>query len=261
MKFLLEMIKFKTLLVVASLFILTPITLVAQSDKDLLKRPSPPRLVNDVANVIDATAEAQLENKLVQYNDTTSTQIAVITIPSVEPYEIGDYAYKIGRYWGVGNANFDNGIVLLVAVDDHRMFIATGYGTEAYLTDIRCNQIIDQILTPAFQQNDFYGGIDNATTEMMKYMTGAYEGQPYGNANDAPPTLIIIIIIIIIIFFISRRTKGGGGTTFSRRGPTYWGGGGFGGFGGGGFGGGGGGGGFGGFGGGGFGGGGAGGSW
>ena len=146
-------------------------------------------------------------------------------------------------------------------VDDHRMFIATGYGTEAYLTDIRCNQIIDQILTPAFQQNDFYGGIDNATTEMMKYMTGAYEGQPYGNANDAPPTLIIIIIIILIIFFISRRTKGGGGTTFSRRGPTYWGGGGFGGFGGGGFGGGGGGGGFGGFGGGGFGGGGAGGSW
>ena len=171
------MIKFKTLFVVASLFILTPITLVAQSDKDLLKRPSPARLVNDVANVIDATAEAQLENKLVQYNDTTSTQIAVITIPSVEPYEIGDYAYKIGRYWGVGNANFDNGIVLLVAVDDHRMFIATGYGTEAYLTDIRCNQIIDQILTPAFQQNDFYGGIDNATTEMMKYMTGAYEGQ------------------------------------------------------------------------------------
>lgn len=87
------------------------------------------------------------------------------------------------------------------------MFIATGYGTEAYLTDIRCNQIIDQILTPAFQQNDFYGGIDNATTEMMKYMTGAYEGQPYGNANDAPPTLIIIIIIIIIIFLYPAEQK------------------------------------------------------
>ena len=65
MKFLLEMIKFKTLFVVASLFILTPITLAAQSDEDLLKRPSPQRLVNDEANVIDDAAEAQLENKLV----------------------------------------------------------------------------------------------------------------------------------------------------------------------------------------------------
>lgn len=254
------MIKFR--IVIVSLFILTPVSLFAQSDDDLPKRPSPPHLVNDLANVIDQSDEAALEAKLVAYNDSTSTQIAVITVPTVQPFEIGDYAYKIGRFWGVGNKDFDNGIVLLVAVDDHRMFIATGYGTEAYLTDIRCNQIIDGILTPAFQQNNFYAGIDNATTEMMKYMTGAYEGQPYDSPNDAPPSLIIIMIVILIILFFARRTKGGGGTTFSKRGPTYWGGGGFGGFGGGGFGGGsGGGGGFGGFGGGGFGGGGAGGSW
>jgi len=257
MKFLLEMIKLCNVFLFASLFLLAPVVIFAQDDKDLLKRPMPPHLVNDEANVIDDASEAQLENKLVNYNDTTSTQIAVITIPSVQPYDVSDYAYKIGRYWGVGSKDFNNGIVILIAVDDHRMFIATGYGTEAYLTDIRSKRIIDGILAPAFRENDYYGGIDSATTEIMKYMTGAYEGQPYGSGQGGPSGIIIVIVIILIIIFLSRRSKGGG-TTFGGRGPIYWGGGGFGGFGGGGSGGGGG---FGGFGGGGFGGGGAGGSW
>ncbi len=258
MKFLFAMIKIRTIFLLMAVLVILPFKSYGQDEKDLAPRPSPPRLVNDLANVIDAGSEAALEAKLVAYNDSTSTQIAVITIASIAPYDVSDYAYKIGRYWGVGNKEFNNGIVLLVAVDDHRMFIATGYGTEAYLTDIRSKRIVDGILTPAFQQNNFYGGIDSATTEIMKYMTGSYDGQAYGTSSEGPNIWLVIVIVFVIIILFSQRKKGGGGTTFSGRGPTYWGGGGFGGFGGSG---GGGGGGFGGFGGGGFGGGGAGGSW
>lgn len=261
MKFLFTMIKLRSIFLLMAILFILPFKSYGQDDKDLAPRPSPPRLVNDLANVIDDGNEAVLEAKLVAYNDSTSTQIAVITIASIEPYDVSDYAYKIGRYWGVGNKEFNNGIVILVAVNDRRMFIATGYGTEAYLTDIRSKRIIDGILTPAFQQNDYYGGVDAATTEIMKYMTGAYEGQPLGTPSEGPSIWVIIIIVIVLVIIFSQRKKGGGGgTTFTGRGPTYWGGG-FGGFGGSGGGGGFGGGGFGGFGGGGFGGGGAGGSW
>ena len=97
MKFLLEMIKLRNVFLFASLFLLAPVVIFAQDDKDLLKRPMPPHLVNDEANVIDDASEAQLENKLVNYNDTTSTQIAVITIPSVQPYDVSDYEPQCRR--------------------------------------------------------------------------------------------------------------------------------------------------------------------
>jgi uncharacterized protein len=257
MKFLLKMIKLRSIVPLIMLLLL-PVLTFAQSDDKFPKRPNPPRLVNDLAGVLSSAEEQSLESKLKIYNDTTSTQIAVVTMGSVGGYNIAEYAFELGDYWGIGQKGLDNGILILVAVTDRKMWIATGYGTEEYITDIRTQRMVDYILTPFFQQNNYYGGIDSTTSEIMRYMTGAYEGMPYGSEGGGPSTLIIIIIIIAFLIIFSRRMKGGGngGTTFSGRGPTYWGGGGFGGFGGGG-----GGGGFGGFGGGGFGGGGAGGSW
>lgn len=254
MKFLSAMYKMRF---IALLFVslLASTLLQAQSDKDLPARPVPPTLVNDLAEVLNAEQESQLESKLIQYNDSTSSQIAVVTVKSTGNFEISDYAYKLGRKWGVGQEDKDNGIVILVAVDDRAVYIATGYGVEGYLTDIATGRIINDVMLPQFRTGDYYGGIDAASDEIFKYMTGAYEGMPMGSGNESPNAWFIIIIIIIILILMSRN-KGKGGTTFSGRGPTYWGGGGFGGFGGGG-----GGGGFGGFGGGSFGGGGAGGRW
>ncbi len=232
-------------------------TLQAQMEDKIPNRPNPPRLVNDFANVLSSGDLNALEIKLTNYNDSTSTQIAVVTIKTIEGYEISDYAYSLGRKWGVGQKDLNNGIVLLIAVDDRKMFIATGYGTEAYITDARASQIYRDILTPAFQQQKYYDGIDEATTEMINYLSGQIDGDPMGSSSDKPSVWSVIFIILLILFLLSRFKGGNGGTTYSRRGPVYWGGGGFGGFGGGG----GGGGGFGGFGGGGFGGGGAGGRW
>lgn len=254
MKFLSAMYKMRFVALLL-LILFASSVLLAQSDKDLPARPVPPRLVNDLAEVLDAGQESQLESKLLQYNDSTSSQIAVVTVKSTGNFEIGDYAYKLGRKWGVGQEDRDNGIVILVAVDDRAVYIATGYGVEGYLTDIATGRIINDVMLPQFRTGDYYGGIDAASDEIFKYMTGAYEGMPMGSGKESPNAWFIIIIIIIILILMSRN-KGKGGTTFSGRGPTYWGGGGFGGFGGGG-----GGGGFGGFGGGSFGGGGAGGRW
>ena len=263
MKFLLAMIKQGFLKIFIVFFLsLISISLFSQDDKDLPEKPFPPKLVNDLADVINSADEARLEQKLVAYNDSTSTQISVVTLVSIGDFEIADYASVLGEKWGVGQKDMSNGILLLVAVEDRNMFIATGYGTEEYVTDLRANNIIRDVLTPAFQQENYYQGIDAATTEIIKYMGGAYDGEGYGKPQEKSNPLSIFIIVIIILIILSKFFRGGkGGTTFSNRGPTYWGGGGFGGFGGGGFGGGGGGGGFGGVGGGGFGGGGAGGRW
>lgn len=245
----------RSLVLVLIMFLLHPV-FAQVNEKDLPPRPTPPRLVNDLADVLSPSQEQMLEQKLVAFDDSTSTQIAVITLRSTGQYVIEDYALYLGRAWGVGQAGMNNGVVILAAIDDRRVTIQVGYGIEPYVTDGRAKRIIENDVLPAFRNNDYYGGLDAASTRVMEYVTGAFVPE-----DEAPEglsivqVLLLIIIVLIILYFFGRMNKGGG-VTYSGRGPTYWGGGGFGG-GGGGFGGGG----FGGFGGGSFGGGGASGGW
>jgi uncharacterized protein len=229
------------------------------------ERPSPPRLVNDMAGMLSSSEAQALEQKLVAYDDSTSTQITIVTLHTLDGIDISQYAAELGEKWGVGRKQKDNGVLLLVALDDRKVFIATGRGVEQYLPDAICKRIVEQIIKPSFKQSDYYGGLNAAVDNMIARLSGTFEGEDDGGQLKIPPRAIItfIILIIIVIIFISRSGGGGGRGTYSRRG--YYGGpfigGGFGGFGGGGGGSSGGGGGFGGFGGGSFGGGGSGGSW
>jgi len=223
-------------------------------------QPSPPRLVNDFAGVLSTSENNALEQKLVAYDDSTSTQIAIVVIESLDGAEVGSYAAELGEKWGVGSKKNHNGVMILMAKKERKVTIRTGYGVEEKLGSIICDRIIKNKLVPNFKQGNFYGGFDEATDEIIARLSGMYvndkEDEP-----DGIPVWVIILIIFIVFFvlpFIFRNR--GGGTTYSRRGFNTWGGG-FGGFSGGGFGGGGGGGGFGGFGGGGFSGGGASGGW
>jgi uncharacterized protein len=238
-------------------------------DTAIPPRPNPPRLVNDIAQLMLPQQDDALEQKLDAYNDSTSTQIAVVIVPTVGDYAMVDYALAIMRKWGVGSKKNNNGVVLLIAKNDHKVFIATGYGMEGVLPDITCKQIIDNDITPNFQEGNYYAGINKAIDDMMLAAAGEYKASPQNQNSGGGNIIGIIIIIMIILFIISRiNRRGGGGNTVSRGGwwigPLIgsaflggWGGGGGGGFGGGGFGGGG----FGGFGGGSGGGGGAGGGW
>ena len=228
--------------------------------------PNPPRLVNDYTGTLSASQIETLERKLVAYNDSTSTQILVLLVDDLQEYSIEQYATEIGHSWGVGQKGKNNGLVILVkpkkGSSKGQATIRTGYGMEQYVTDATGKLIIDKEMIPAFSENDYYTGIDNAVNTIMDLCSGKFSQDEYASDDGFP--LWLIILFIIAIFIVLSKFSDNNGQNYSGGGTrTIWipmGGGGFsgGGFGGGSFGGGGG---FGGFGGGGFGGGGASGSW
>jgi uncharacterized protein len=239
----------------------------AQDDKDIPNRPNPPRLVNDFTNTLTPEQVQALEQKLVAYDDSTSSQIAVVLVNSLSGYDVSDYALRLGRKWGVGGKDHSNGVVLLVAKEDHKINIQVGYGLEGAIPDVTAKSIIDNDLTPNFKEGNFYRGIDDATDDLIKAAAGEYkapEGYNKKRGKGLPIGGLIIFLIILFTIFGSR--GGGKGGMMSRRGyGNFWtgaiigsmlgggsggsgwsggggssgGGGGFGGFGGGGFGGGG----------------------
>lgn len=242
------------------------------SAQDIPEPMSPPRLVNDFAGVFSDIERQALENKLLDYNDSTSTQIYVVTVNDLGGYAASDYTFKLGEDWGIGQKSKDNGAVILIKpkVGNSRgqAFIATGYGLEARINDAYAGRIVRDDMIPYFIENDYFGGVNAAIDVIIARLAGEFDADE--TEAEGVPWVAILIIIIFIIIFIAIMNGGGdqhidgkGGNRGSR-GPVFFppiigGGGSFGssrgGFGGGGFGG------FGGGGGGSFGGGGAGGSW
>ncbi len=241
-------------------------------------RPVPQRLVNDFAGLLNAQEAGLLEGKLVAFNDSTSTQIAIVIVPSLDGYDKSDYAQRLAEKWGVGQKGLNNGVIVLVkpktAGSNGEVFIAQGYGLEGAIPDITCGEIVDKEILPAFRNGDYFGGLSNATNTLMSLARGEFTAAQYGQSakkssgGDAPIGLIIFIVFIIVAM-ISGKSGGSRNKNIGSGGLPFWlllgmmgsgrgsHGGSWGGFSGGG----GGGGGFGGFGGGSFGGGGAGGSW
>ena len=151
---------------------------------EIPERPNPPRLVNDFAGVLGSGEAEQLENKLVQFARETSTQIVIVTVSDLEGYDPGDYAFRIGEQWGVGQKGSDNGLVILVKPktgnEQGRIFIATGYGLEGVLPDATVNgTIIDTEIIPHFQQNNYYQGLENGTNVIMDITRGEYTAEYY----------------------------------------------------------------------------------
>lgn len=240
----------------------------AQIEKVVPKRPSPPKLVNDFTGTLTDQQTSTLEQKLVAYDDSTSNQVVVVIIPTLDDYPVEDVALAILRGWGVGNKGTNNGVVLLVAKNDRKVRIETGYGLEGAIPDGTASTIIQSDIIPQFKLNNYYRGIDEAVESIMKAAAGEYKApKGYGSKKKdgmSPLTIAIIVVVLLLIFGFGAAGGAAGGTIASGRGFRGWNtGGSWGGFGGGGSGGGGwsGGGGFGGFGGGSGGGGGASGSW
>jgi len=237
-------------------------------------RPNPPRLVNDKLHLLTPDQEAALEQKLVAFDKQTSTQIAIVTTDDISGMDAGDYAVTLGKKWGVGNSNFNNGVVFLVyrSPDNtkRKVFIAPGSGLEDVLPDYTCSEIVNNEVIPHLKGQDYYGALNNGTEAIIKATQGKYTApKGYGSKGSGGKIFkVIFIIILILVFLFAGGRGGGGGSYMSRRGyrgfgvpPIWWGTGGGSSWGGGGSSGGSSGGGFGGFGGGGFSGGGAGGDW
>ncbi|MDL2242580.1 TPM domain-containing protein [Bacteroidales bacterium OttesenSCG-928-K03] len=235
-------------------------------------RPYPPKLVNDIANILSTREENALENKLVNFANSSSCQIVVLTIPDLGDYQISDFAFSIGEKWGVGQKGEDNGIIMVVKPkignSYGEAYIAVGYGLEEVVTDAASKIIIENEMIPRFKENNYYGGIEEGTNVLMDISSQKYSSDEYVKSEEVSPLAVILSLIPMIVFIIliiAISKKGGGGSGHVTTGALPWilfGGGGshrggssHGGFGGGSSGG------FGGFGGGSFGGGGAGGRW
>lgn len=238
--------------------------------KEVPPAPNPPKLVNDFAGILSSGEVQALEQKLVAYDDSTSTQIAVVIEETLDGDDVFDYSYRLATAWGIGREGKNNGILIYVAIGDRKLWIQTGYGTEGFLPDALAKRIIERVIAPNFRNQNYYKGLDEATNAIIQLGNGEYVNEdPVGTQGNLPiPVIIIFVVLFIVIIIII--SKGGGGGGYRRSGRYDSGGGGWiifgpgsgGGWSGGGSSGwGGGGGGFGGFGGGGFGGGGAGGSW
>ncbi len=220
--------------------------------------PNPPRLANDYTGTLSNSQANTLEHKLVAYNDSTSTQILVLLVNDLQGYSIEQYATEIGHSWGVGQKGKNNGVVILVkpkqGSERGQVNISPGYGMEEYVTDATAKRIINKEMIPAFKENDYYTGIDNAVNVIMDLCSGKFSQDEYAD-NDGFPLWLIILIIIAIFIILSKFSdnngqsySGGGARTIwipmggGFGGSSFGGGfssGGFGGFGGGGFGGGG----------------------
>ncbi|MFN3404883.1 MAG: TPM domain-containing protein [Cytophagaceae bacterium] len=214
---------------------------------DLPEQPNPPRLVVDNAGILTPAQTQLLEGKLRSYNDSTSTQIVILTMPDIKDYAASDFAQRVAQKWGIGQKGKDNGILILVSMENRDFFIATGYGMEGVVPDAMAKRIFENNIKPYFRAGNYYKGLDEATSIIIQLASGTYKADKQGNDREFPvAAFIIVLIIILIISSISRKGGGGGSRTYTGRGPFIgggWGssgrGGGFGGFGGGGFGGGG----------------------
>lgn len=239
--------------------------------KEIPPKPNPPRLVNDFAGMLNPSEKNALEQKLVAYNDSTSTQVAIVTERTLDGDDVFDYSFRIAKTWGIGQEGKGNGILIYVALDDRKIFIQTGRGAEGFLPDAIAKRIIENIIKPAFKEQRYYDGFDRATSAIISYGAGEYKADDQGDEDVAGAVMVLLIIIAIFLFIVfaairasknrnnddddnggfgsggryNERSRGGGGWLFIPPigGGGGWnsggGGGGFGGFGGGDFGGGG----------------------
>lgn len=185
----------------------------------VLPKPNPPRLVADNANLLSDYDRSTLEQKLDDLNNNTSNQIAVVTIPTLGDETIlEDYANALFRSWGIGNKKHNNGVLVLIVANDHKIRIEVGYGLEGAIPDVTAKDIITNDLAPAFKLHDYYSGINAAVESLGKAATGEYNerGVPashIGFMGLNPKELLtgILCIIIFSIGFFNRGKSSSGG--------------------------------------------------
>jgi uncharacterized protein len=169
--------------------------------------------VYDYANVLSASEKSQLEEKLIKYSDSTSTQIVVITIESLEGEDIGILTPKWGQEWGIGGTKQnDNGVIILLAKAERKIWISAGYGLEDRLTAGIGGEITRNIIIPEFKAGSYYNGLDKGTDAIFDVFKGKYKGTRKGDKDDGGgiPIVFFIILFIIILIIISKNNKGNG---------------------------------------------------
>ena len=179
------------------------------------ERPSPPKLVNDFSGILNSDEAKTLEQKLVKFNDSTSTQIAVVTINDLEGMDKAEYAQRLAEKWGIGQKGKSNGILILIkptgGKGQKQAYIAVGYGLEPVIPDAIAKRIVENEMIPNFKNNNFYKGIDQATSVLIslakKEFTAAQYQKKSSKNNYSFYVIIAVIILVFIIMKISGKSK------------------------------------------------------
>ena len=196
-------------------------TQISFAQFDIPEKPEFQTSVYDYAKVLSADEKAQLEEKLIRYSDSTSTQIVVITIESLKGEDIGILTPKWGQKWGIGGtAKNDNGVIILLAKAERKIWISAGYGLEDRLTAGIGGEITRNIIIPEFKAGSYYRGLDKGTDALFDVFKGKYKGERKQTKEKKFPILPIIIIVVIILMLISRNKKSGGNSGNSSGGPS-----------------------------------------
>lgn len=179
------------------------------------EKPSFQTSVYDYANILSADEKAQLEEKLVRYSDSTTTQIVVITIQSLKGEDVSQLATKWGQTWGIGGTKEDdNGVVILLAKDEKKIAINPGYGVEDRLTAGIGGTIIRNIIIPEFKAGSFYNGLDKGTDAIIDVFKGKFKGErKQQSKGENFPIFPFIVIVVIVLILLSRNKRGGGGNS------------------------------------------------
>lgn len=206
--------------------------------------PRPEGYVTDRAGLLSADTEQKLERFLEEFERSDSTQLTVLTVPSLDGEALEDYALRVAESWKIGQKGTDNGALLLVAKADKKMRIEVGRGLEGRLTDLLAGRILDNELRPRFKAGDFDGGIAAGVVGMAQAVRGEYKGsgKTAGSRKGQSVPWWIFPLIFFVLPLLMRVASPAAATSHHRRGGGgFWiggppmGGGGFGGGGGGGF--------------------------
>jgi uncharacterized protein len=169
--------------------------------------------VTDLAGVLTADQVASLEAKLQELENTDSTQVAVVIIPSLEGESLEDYSIRVADAWKIGQKGRDNGAILLIAMKERKIRIEVGYGLEPTLTDARSSQIWRNEIVPRFRTGDFYGGIDAGVTAIIQTVRGVYQPSPAdarSSRRSGGISAFPIILLFPLFWIFSSAGKWGG---------------------------------------------------
>jgi uncharacterized protein len=177
---------------------------------------TPPRLVNDFVGLLNQNEVANLETKLRAYHDTTSTQIYIVIANDFLGYDMSDYAFQLGEKWGIGQKSKNNGALILIKpkVGNERgdAFIAIDYGLEDVIPDITAGHIVNREMIPFFKQNQYYQGLDAATTTIIDLAKGKFSANQYNKGKKSSGGIFIVLIIGVILFLVlfggNKRNRG-----------------------------------------------------
>ena len=200
--------KLKIVFIFAFLMLLSNI---ASAQFNIPTKPAFQTSVYDYAKILDPNQKGALEEKLIQYSDSTSTQIVVITVETIDGESIGILAPRWAQSWGIGQAKEDNGVLILLAKQEREIWIAPGYGVEDVLSAGITGELVRNIIIPEFKAGSYYNGLDKGVDAIFDVLTGKYKGSRKKDSEGSPFPFAIIIVIIIVIILASKNRGGGKG--------------------------------------------------